>query len=140
MFRNIARSLLAATLLVALAGCAGVASFAVNTATNLSTAGPSQFKTYAEATAAVDLAHITIDVTAVNAKALGLHKPVLLKLQALNEALHAAWLDLKAANDAGQSLTYAGVQAAWDAYNVYRVQQAIPEVPAGTPDPGAPTS
>lgn len=131
--RNLIHCAAAFALAIALSGCANfgtdLASFGVGTLTSMSTAGPSDLKTYIVATQAADLATLTMDVTAVNARALGLHKPVLQKLYALNEALHSAWLDLKAAHDAGQALDFGAIQAAWDAYNTFRVQQAIPEAP-----------
>lgn len=119
---------IAATLAAALSvsACADLAQFAANTATSLSSSSPGQVTTYGTATAAATLATRTVDL-AVNT--LHLDEATLTELNSLNEALHAAWLKLKAANDAGQSLNFAAFNAALAAYQSYRTAQGIPEAP-----------
>ncbi len=123
--------LIAGALALALSagGCTTVASGLADVATSLSSSSPAQVQTYAEATAAADLATRTVDLAVNNVK---FSKATLTELQALNDSLHDAWSKLKAANDAGQSLSFAAFNAALSAYQTYRTEQAIPEAPPKT--------
>ena len=107
-----------------LAGCTSIASGLSTVATDLSTSSPSQVSTYYDATTAANLAFQTIGVAATLP---GVSHAQLIELQSLNEAVHSAWLVLKAANDAGQSIDYAAFNAAFAAYQSYCVSQGIPE-------------
>jgi uncharacterized protein YggE len=114
----------AAACLIALGGCTTLASGISSVATSLSTASPTQVSTYADATIAADIATRTVDLAVQTGK---LNKATLTELAALNDAVHAAWLDLKAANDAGKSLTFASFNAALSAFEAYRAAQGISE-------------
>lgn len=114
----------ALALALSVGACADLSAFAANTATSLSTASPDQATTYGDATAAADLATKTVDLAVRTGT---LNRATLLELQSLNDALHAAWLQLKDANDKGQSLSFAAFNAALAAYQSYRTSQAIPE-------------
>lgn len=142
LFRNLVAI---AGLALVLAGCAdwslnsignSISSTVIDTVVDMSTAGPSDFKTYEAATAAADLATNTIDLAAVNAKLFGLSKAVLITLNDLNEAIHNAWLDLKVAHDSHKSMNFAAFKAAFDAYQAFRVRENIPQAPV--PKPSAP--
>jgi hypothetical protein len=124
--------MLAGALALALssAACTDLASGVAGLATDLSSSTPAQVTTYGEATAAATLATRTVDLAVTT---LTLNKATLTELNSLNEAVHTAWLQLKAANDAGQSLSFASFNAALAAYQSYRVSQGIPEAPATTP-------
>jgi hypothetical protein len=117
----------AACIAVALSGCASIAQFASGVATSLSSSSPSQVSTYADATNAAILATKTVDLAVTT---LTLSKATLTELQTLNDGLHAAWLQLKAANDAGQSLDYAAFNAALAAYQSYKTSQGISDATA----------
>ena len=111
----------------ALGGCTTIASGLDTLATDLSSSSPTQVTTYYDATAAADLATKTVDLAV---KTMKFNRATLTELQSLNDSLHTAWLVLKAANDANQSLDYAAFNAALAAYQSYRVSQAIPEATA----------
>lgn len=109
-------SALALTALVSLGGCASVAQVTSTIATNLSSSTPAQVTTYAEATQAGTLATKAVKL------AVDVHKfdkATLVELSALNDAVHTAWLDMKADNDAGRSLAFGSFNAALDAFNAY---------------------
>lgn len=110
--------------MIALGGCTTVASGLSDIATSISTSSPTQVATYADATIAADLATRTVDLAVNTGK---LDRATLLELDKLNDAVHAAWLQLKAANDAGQSLTFASFNATLAAYQSYRTAEGIPE-------------
>lgn len=118
---------LAGALLLAsplMAGCASIAAGVANVATSLSSSSPTQVNTFAAATLAATVATKTVDLAVNTGK---LNRSVLLQLQALNEGLHTAWLQLKAANDTDKSLSYASFNAALAAYQAYRTSEGIPE-------------
>jgi hypothetical protein len=105
-----------------LAGCTTVAKDVVAIATSLSTSSPTQVTTYADATAAATLATKAVDVAVTSLK---FDRGTLEELSALNDSVHAAWLDLKQANDAGRSLSFASFNAALDAFNAYATVKGI---------------
>lgn len=113
------------------AGCADFAQGVSGIAQDLSTSTPAQVTTYAEATAAADLGTRTVDLVVLTGK---LDTDTLSELSKLNDDVHSAWLKIKAAKDAGQSLTFAAFNAALSAYTSYRTSQGIKEAPpAPTP-------
>lgn len=116
MKRIIATILLAAT--VTLGGCSTVAQLA----TNMSTAGPHDATTFADATLAATIATQATD-TAVNTGKLD--RATLMQLSTMNDMVHGAWLVLKAANDRGQSLEFATFNAALQAFQAYEATKGI---------------
>lgn len=112
------------------AGCTDLASFAANTATAATTITPSEVQTYGDATAAADLATRTVDLAVQSGT---LSRATLVELSSLNDALHAAWLELKAAKDANHSITYASFNAALAAFQSYRASAGVSEAPAVMP-------
>jgi PBP1b-binding outer membrane lipoprotein LpoB len=108
-------------------GCTTAASGLASLATSMSSSTPQQVQTYAKATEVADLATRTVDLAVNNVK---FSKATLIELQALNDSLHDAWLKLKTAKDAGQSLSFASFNAALAAYQTYRTEEAIPEAPS----------
>lgn len=105
-----------------LGGCTTVAQFAAGAATSLSSSTPAEVRTYAEATQAATLATNAVDV------AINVHKfdkATLTELSALNDGVHAAWLFLKADNDAGHSLVFGSFQAAFDAFSAYATAKGV---------------
>lgn len=108
---------------VMLTGCASTAQFFANTAAQLSSSTPAQVTSYEVATQAATLA---ADATDIAVNTLDFDKGTLTELTALNEAVHAAWLDLKAAHDRGASLTFSSFQAALDAFNAYATSKGVP--------------
>lgn len=116
MSRTVAALLLAAT--VTLGGCSTVAQLA----TNMSTAGPHDATTFADATLAATLATQATD-TAVNTGKLD--RATLMQLSTMNDMVHGAWLVLKAANDQGQSLEFATFNAALNAFNAYAAVSGV---------------
>lgn len=125
------RFALAAVLVLGLGGCTTLGATLGDLGQSLSTSTPSQVNTYGDATAAAALATRTVDLSVSTGK---LDLPTLQELQTLNDGIHAAWLKIKAAKDAGQSLSFAAFNAALAAYQSYRTNEGIPEAPA------APTS
>jgi len=107
------------------AACTSVASGVASLATEMSSSTPAQVNTYAEATAAAAIVTRTMDLAVNTGK---LDKATLLELQKHNEGIHAAWLELKKANDAHQSLVYASFNAALASWRSYRTSVGIPEI------------
>lgn len=114
--------ILAIALVLPLSACTSVAEFAATTATNLSTSTPVQVTTYADATLAATLATKAVKLAVDTHK---FDKATLIELSALNDAVHAAWLDLKTDNDAGKSLVFGSFNAALSAYNAYATTEGI---------------
>ena len=106
-----------------MSGCVGLASFATNVATSLSSSTPSQVTTLAEAEQAATLVTKAADVAVNTGK---LNTGTLKEINALSDAVHAAIDDLEAANANGKSLNYAAFNAALKAYNAFMTSSAIP--------------
>jgi hypothetical protein len=103
-------------LLVGTSGCTSLAQFAATTATNMSSSTPAQ------ATQAATLVTKAVDIAVNTGK---LDRATLIELDALNEGVHAAWLNLKAANDSGHSLVFASFNAALDAFRAYATTKGV---------------
>lgn len=109
-------------LLAGTSGCTTVAKVTAEVATNLSSSTPVQVTTYAAATQAATLATKAVTL------AVDVHKfdkATLVELSALNDAVHAAWLDLKTVNDNGGSLAFGSFNAALDAFNAYATTKGV---------------
>ncbi len=123
--RNLLLGLVAAFTLT-VGGCTSLASGVTDLAGSFTSSSPSQVTVYGDATLAADIATRTVDLAVKTGK---LDRATLLELQTLNDAVHAAWVKLKAANDAGQSLSFASFNAALAAFQSYRTSTGIPEAP-----------
>jgi len=101
-----------------LAGCATVA----NIATELSSSTPAQVTTLAEALQAATLVTNAVDIYVNTANP---SRAVLLQLQALNNGLHTALVNLQAANAANQSLLMASFNEALGAFRSYATSRGV---------------
>ena len=103
-------------------GCTTLASAVSTVAQNVSSSTPTQVTTFADATAAADLVTRAVDVYVNTGNP---SRATLLEIQALSNSVHAAFLDLQAANDKGQSLVFASFNASLSAFNAYATSQGI---------------
>jgi len=126
-FQRIAFALLIA---VSLAGCTTVGQGLISAGQWVSSSTPTQITTYADATLAATLATKTVDALVNTVQ---FDRATLEEFNTLNEGVHNAWLPLKAAKDANQSLVYGGFQAALDAFNVYSVSHGVKPVTVPKP-------
>ena len=110
------KTALSIALTITLMNCADLAQVAGQTAQTLSSSTPSQVKTLADALQAATLATQAVDLYVNTANP---SRATLLELQALNEGLHSALVQLQAANAANQSLALAVFNAALTAFNAY---------------------
>lgn len=113
---------IALAIIIPLSGCTSLASFTANVATELSSSTPTQVKTLADAERVATLATKAATIAVDTGK---FSRAQLLQLQKLNDGLHVALVDLNAANKEGNSLVYAGFNAALDAFNAYATSQGI---------------
>lgn len=111
------------------------AAFVIDTATSMSSSTPTQVTTYKDATLVADATTKTIGWLADNADTFHISLATLQQLNAINDSIHDAWLKLKAANDAHQSLNFAAINAALTAYSTYKAEAAIPNPPASVTTP-----
>ncbi len=107
---------------VPLAGCTSVAQSLAQTASSLSSETSTDVATYAQATQAAALTTRAVDLAVQNVT---LDRATLTELSALNDGVHRAWLDLKAAHDAGQSLSFASFNAALDGFTAYATTKGV---------------
>lgn len=136
--KNVFRGLALGALLVIAGGmsaCTQLSSFAIDTATELSSATPNQATTFEGATLIADAGTKTIGWLADNASTLHINLASLTQLNAINDTIHVAWLKLKASHDAGTSLDFAAFDAALTAYNTYKAETALPDAPASVVPP-----
>lgn len=108
---------------LSVSGCTSLASFVAGTATSMSTQTPSQVTTLAEADLAADtivrLARVAVDTDKLDAGTLK-------EMQALRQGLRDALDVLHAANDHGQSISFASFNAALQAYRAYATVKGLP--------------
>lgn len=120
------RKLLTIALVVAIGGgntgCTTLAQWTAGAAQSLSSSTPTQVSTYADAVLAADGVTKLAD-TAVNTGKLS--RPVLVEIGVLSDGVHNAFVAIKAANDAGQSLDFAALNAALAAWVSYTTSQGI---------------
>jgi hypothetical protein len=119
------KAVLAAGLLAAaccLASCTTIASWTAGVAQHLSSSTPSQVSTYADAVLAADTVTRLADVAVQSGK---LSVAQLQEIGAINEQVHSAFLRLKAANAAGQSLDFAALNTALQLWTSYTTAQGI---------------
>lgn len=104
-------------------GCADIAGGVISTAQATTTETPSQEQAYADITISVDLATRTVDLAVASGK---FNKATLTELGSLNDTVHAAWVKLRDAHAAHQSLNFAALNAALAAFDAYRSTHGIP--------------
>lgn len=108
--------------LMAMSGCATLASGAAGTATSLSSETPSQVTTLAEADLGADTI-VKLTKTAVDTGKLDAGE--LTEIQALRAGVRAALDALHVANGKGESLNFAAFNATIDAYRAYTAAKRI---------------
>lgn len=127
--QNIFAIALALCVGIALSGCASLGVSAgqalISAGQYVSSSTPAQVDNYAKAVNALTLVTLTVD-GAVNLRKFD--RDTLDKLDALNDICHDAFLKVKAAKDAGQSINYAALNAAIDSFRLYSASKGIPQV------------
>jgi len=109
--------------ILALGGCTTIAAGIANVAATVTSSTPMQVTTLGEAIQASDLLTKAADVAVNTGK---LNKATLQEINALSDGLHAALVNLEAANAAGKNLDFAAFNAALSAYNAYLTANAVP--------------
>lgn len=121
------RSIALAVLLIAptLGACTTVGQALISIGQWTSSSTPAEVATYADATLAATLATKTVDALVNTVQ---FDRATLTEFATLNDGVHTAWLQLKAARDANQSLTYGAFNAALDAFNAYAAAHKVAPV------------
>lgn len=105
-----------------LAACASTAQMVSNVAVSVSSASPQQVKTLAEAYQVATILTEAVDVYVNVGKP---DRATLLELKKLNDGVHDALANLKAANDSGNALSMAIFNEALKAFNSYATAKGI---------------
>jgi len=113
---------LALVLIIPLAGCTSVASFVASTAATMSSTTPTEVKTLAEAEQAATLVTRAVQLYVENGNP---SRATLLEIKALSDGVHAAILELDAAQRTKKSLVFDSFNAALAAFNAYATAQGI---------------
>jgi hypothetical protein len=111
-----------ACLAISLSGCANIAAGVTNIAATVAGSTPQQATTLAQAIQIADLVTKATDVAVNTGK---LSRATLEEINALNDGVHAAIVNLEAANASGQSLNFAAFNAALQAFNAYTTANAV---------------
>lgn len=107
---------------LAIAGCADVAQVVGSTAQELSSSTPAQVRTLSEALQAATIATNAVDVYVNGANP---DMATLLELQTLNDGLHTALVNLRAANANNQSLLLGLFNESLRAFQAYSTNKGI---------------
>lgn len=113
-----------------LAGCAQVAAGLSSVAGKIAGPVTDQARTYGDA---VLLADAATRATSFAVDTVKLPRATLVQLSAGSDGVHAAFLQLKAANDSGGSLDFAAFNAAIAAFNAYAVANGVAKATTAPP-------
>ena len=105
-----------------LGACTTVAQWTANAAQSLSSTSSTQVSTYADAVLAADAVTKLADAAVNTGK---LNRAQLETIQSIRGKVRAAYEQLKAANDAGQSLDFAAINEALVLWSSYATAQGI---------------
>lgn len=107
---------------IPMGGCTTLAQWTAGAAQSLSSSTPTQVSTYADAVLAADGVTRIADLAVNTGK---LSRSQLNAINSISEQVHTAFVSLKAANDAGQSLDFAALNTALAIWISYTTNQGI---------------